>query len=58
MPLSAFDPNWNAAVLYTQLIRPDDHVVSKSAGSVDELRLKGMMITNLADDDYLGHQAC
>ena len=55
--LSAFDPNWNAAVPYSLLIRPDGEVVYKSTGSVDDLHLKRLIIANLADDDYIGHQA-
>ena len=55
--LSAFDPNWNAAVPYTLLIRPHGEVVYKSTGSVDDLQLKRLIIANLADDDYIGHQA-
>jgi len=55
--LSAFDPNWNAAVPYTLLIRPDGEVPYKSTGSVDELQLKRLIIANLADDDYIGHQS-
>jgi len=55
--LSAFDPNWNAAVPYTLLIRPGGEVVYKNNGSVDELQLKRLIIANLADDDYIGHQA-
>jgi len=55
--LEAFDPKWNAAVPYTLLIRPDGEVVYKSTGSIDGLRLKRLIIANLADDDYIGHQA-
>jgi len=55
--MSAFDPNWNAAVPYTLLIRPDGEVTYKSTGSIDELQLKRLIIANLADDDYIGHQA-
>ena len=55
--LAAFDPNWNAAVPYTLLIRPAGEIVYKSTGAVDELQLKRLIIANLADDDYLGHQA-
>ena len=55
--LAAFDPDWNAAVPYTLLIRPDGEIVYKSTGGVDELQLKRLIIANLADDDYLGHQA-
>jgi thiol-disulfide isomerase/thioredoxin len=55
--LAAFDPKWNAAVPYTVLIRPDGEIVYKSTGSVDELQLKRLIIANLTDDDYIGHQA-
>ena len=55
--LAAFDPKWNAAVPYTLLIRPDGEVVYKSTGSTDGLKLKRLIIANLADDDYIGHQA-
>jgi thiol-disulfide isomerase/thioredoxin len=55
--LTAFDPNWNAAVPYTLLIRPNGEIVYKSFGSIDELRLKRLIIANVADDDYIGHQA-
>jgi thiol-disulfide isomerase/thioredoxin len=55
--LAAFDPNWSAAVPYTLLIRPDGEVVYKRQGTVDPLQLKRLIIANLADDDYHGHQA-
>jgi|SRR5579862_103094 len=56
--LAAFDPEWNAAVPYTLLIRPDGTIAYKvQSSSVDPLRLKRMIIANLADDDYIGHQA-
>ena len=55
--LAAFDPDWNAAVPYTLLIRPGGEVVYKNQGTVDELQLKRLIIANLADDDYIGHQA-
>jgi peroxiredoxin len=55
--LAAFDPAWNAAVPYTLLIRPDGEVVYKSQGSVDVTKLRRLIIANLADDDYIGHQA-
>ena len=55
--LAAFDPDWNAAVPYTLLIRPDGEIVYKSTGSTDDLKLKRLIIANLADDDYIGHQA-
>jgi thiol-disulfide isomerase/thioredoxin len=55
--LAAFDPDWTAAVPYTLLIRPDGEVVYKRQGTVDPLQLKRLIIANLADDDYHGHQA-
>jgi thiol-disulfide isomerase/thioredoxin len=54
--LAAFDPDWSAAVPYTLLIRPDGEVVYKNRGTVDPLQLKRLIIANLADDDYHGHQ--
>jgi len=55
--LGAFDPDWNAAVPYTMLIRPDGTVVYKHQGVVDPLQLKRLIIANLPDDNYIGHQA-
>jgi thiol-disulfide isomerase/thioredoxin len=55
--LAAFDPDWSAAVPYTLLIRPDGEIVYKSQGTVDALQLKRLIISNLPDDDYHGHQA-
>jgi len=55
--LAAFDPKWNAAVPYTLLIRPDGEVVYKSQGTVDVVKLRRLIIANLVDDDYIGHQA-
>jgi len=56
--LAAFDPEWSAAVPYTLLIRPDGSVAYKvQSSNVDPLELKRLIIANLADDDYIGHQA-
>ena len=56
--LAAFDPEWNAAVPYTLLIRPDGTLAYKvQSSNVDPLQLKRMIIANLVDDDYIGHQA-
>ena len=55
--LAAFDPKWNAAVPYTLLIRPDGEIVYKSQGTMDVIKLRRLIIANLADDDYIGHQA-
>jgi peroxiredoxin len=55
--LAAFDADWNAAVPYTTVIRPGGEVVYKRQGTINPLELKRLIIANLADDDYLGHQA-
>jgi peroxiredoxin len=55
--MSAFDPEWNAAVPYTMLIRPDGEVVYKRQGEVEPLAVRRLIVANLADDDYIGHQA-
>jgi len=55
--MSAFDSEWNAAVPYTMLIRPGGEVVYRRQGEIDPLELRRLIIANLADDDYLGHQA-
>jgi len=55
--MAAFDPDWNAAVPYTMLIRPDGEVVFKRQGTVDPLELRRLILANLVDDDYIGHQA-
>src|SRR5215472_15370548 len=55
--LAAFDPDWNAAVPYTMLIRPGGEVVIKRQAKINPLEVKRLIISNLADDDYLGHQA-
>ena len=56
--LASFDPDWDAAVPYTLLIRPDGTVAYKvQSTNVDALQLKRLIIANLADDDYIGHQA-
>jgi hypothetical protein len=55
--MAAFDSQWNAAVPYTMLIRPDGSVAYKFQGSVNPLELRRLIIASLADDDYIGHQA-
>jgi peroxiredoxin len=55
--MAAFDPEWNAAVPYTMLIKPDGEVVYKRQGPIDALALRRTIIANLVDDDYIGHQA-
>lgn len=55
--LAAFDPEWNAAVPYTMLIRPDGTVAYKNQGPINALVLRRIILANLPDDDYIGHQA-
>jgi len=55
--LAAFDPDWNAAVPYSVLIRPNGYVVYKLQGTINPLEMRRMIIANLPDDDYIGHQA-
>jgi peroxiredoxin len=55
--MAAFDPEWNAAVPYTMLIRPDGTVAYKRQGPINPLEVRRLIISNLADDDYIGHQA-
>jgi len=40
------------------LIRPDSTIAYKvQSTNVDPLKLNRLIIANLADDDYIGHQA-
>ena len=55
--LAAFDPEWNAAVPYTMLIRPNGSIAYQRQATIDPLELKRVIIANLADDDFIGHQA-
>jgi thiol-disulfide isomerase/thioredoxin len=55
--MAAFDADWNAAVPYTTLIRPGGEVVFKRQGAINPLEVKRLVIANLSDDDYIGHQA-
>ena len=55
--LAAFDPDWNAAVPYSMLIRPNGEVVYKLQGPINPLEMRRMIIANLPDDNYIGHQA-
>jgi thiol-disulfide isomerase/thioredoxin len=55
--MAAFDPQWNAAVPYTALIKPDGEVVYQRQGSIDPLELRRLIIANITDDNYIGHQA-
>jgi peroxiredoxin len=55
--MAAFDPQWNAAVPYTVLIRPDGTVAYKHQGTVDPIELRRLILANLPDDDYIGIRA-
>jgi peroxiredoxin len=55
--MGAFDSEWNAGVPYTMLIRPDGSIAYKHQGEINPLELRRLIIANLADDDYIGHQA-
>jgi len=55
--LAAFDPDWNAAVPFTMLILPNGEVAYQHQGPINPLDVRRIIIANLPDDDYLGHQA-
>lgn len=55
--MAAFDAGWNAAVPYTLLIRPGSEVAYKLQGEINPLEVRRLIIANLPDDNYLGHQA-
>lgn len=55
--LAAFDPDWNAAVPYSMLIRPNGEVVYKLQGTIDPVEMRRLIIANIPDDNYIGHQA-
>ena len=55
--MAAFDPGWKGAVPYTMLIGQDGGVIYKEQCPIDPLRLRRLIIANLKDDDYIGHQA-
>jgi len=54
--MAAFDPKWNGAVPYTVLLAPGGEVLYQTNGPVDPLELRRLIIANLPDDDYIGHQ--
>ncbi len=55
--LAAFDPDWNAAVPYTMLIKPNGEIAYKNQGPINALELRRIIIANIPDDDYIGQQA-
>jgi thiol-disulfide isomerase/thioredoxin len=55
--LAAFSPTWNAAVPYTALLKPGGEAVYDRQGPINPLELRRLIIANITDDNYLGHQA-
>ena len=54
--MAAFDPDWNGALPYTVLLKPDGTVVYKHQGEINPLELRRLIIASLPDDNYIGHQ--
>jgi peroxiredoxin len=54
--MAAFDPDWNGALPYTVLLKPDGTVVYKHQGEINPLELRRLIIARLPDDNYIGHQ--
>ena len=55
--MAAFNPKWKGAVPYTVLLGPGGEILYERQGPVDPLELRRLIIANLPDDDYFGHQA-
>ena len=55
--MAAFDPEWNGALPYTVLIKPDGEVIYRHQGDVDALEVRRLIQANLPDDNYIGTQA-
>jgi thiol-disulfide isomerase/thioredoxin len=55
--MAAFDPKWNGAVPYTVLLGPQREILYTHSGPIEPLELRRLIIANLPDDDYIGHQA-
>ncbi len=55
--MAAFNPKWSGAVPYTVLISPKGEVLYDHLGPINVLELRRLIIANLPDDDYIGHQA-
>lgn len=55
--MAAFDSTWKGAVPYTLLISPGGDILYKHQGAVDPLEVRRLIIANLPDDNYMGHQA-
>ena len=55
--MAAFDPEWNGALPYTVLIKPDGEIVYRHQGEIDPLEIRRLIQANLPDDNYVGTQA-
>ncbi len=55
--MAAFDRDWKGAVPYSMLIRPGGEVIYRSGEPIDSLKVRRLIIANLPDDSYIGHQA-
>jgi peroxiredoxin len=55
--MAAFDPEWSGALPYAVLIRPDGQVIYRHQGDIDPLEIRRLILANLPDDNYIGHQA-
>jgi peroxiredoxin len=55
--MAAFDPEWNGALPYAVLIKPDGQVIYRHQGDIDPLEIRRLILANLPDDNYIGHQA-
>ena len=55
--MAAFDPIWKGAVPYTVLLSPTGEVLYRHQAPVDVLELRRIIIANMPDDNYIGHQA-
>ena len=55
--MAAFDPDWNAGLPYTMLIRTDGTIAFKHQGPIEPIELRRLILANLPDDDYIGIKA-
>jgi thiol-disulfide isomerase/thioredoxin len=55
--MAAFDPQWNAGVPYTVLIRPDGTMAYQHQGPIDPIAIRRLILANMPDDDYIGIRA-
>jgi peroxiredoxin len=55
--MAAFDPEWDGALPYTVLIKPDGEIVYRHQGETDALEIRRLIQANLPDDHYPGTQA-